>query len=220
MTDQGNPPQLRLTNVDDASKVYYLKGEVIHCTLWHRYFNMPSNISLDDYIIDYSNSLNNYTIYTRLSVFIDYLNYNVSTFEIKNKFEFPTKKNNLTYYNKVIMIHITVTIVQVGLDIIGIYQCHGAINDAVLNGGIIYIPKGHYYFTSSIQIPNNTILEGESKDLTAIYFKEESAAKKITICYHEDEVSNFAIKYPRYFCSNYKLIKWYERFNILCIKLS
>lgn len=40
-------------------------------------------------------------------------------------------------------------------------------------GGVIYFPRGEYHVSKSIEIPDNTILKGERKDLVSIYWFDE-----------------------------------------------
>ena len=198
------PPKLRLTSVNKINKVVYLTGETINCTIWQGYFNIPSDIDLDEYTIEYSNGLNNYTVYTKLSMFVDQHNYGISSFKIDSSFTFPNKVFNISDY------------VQSTNDIIysqknGQIGYHWdiplsrAINAAISNGGgTIYIPRGQYYFAKSIQVPNNTLLKGESKDLTILYFRERATSNKQPICYNDKDIdSSVSIKYPRYICGNY-----------------
>ncbi len=44
-------------------------------------------------------------------------------------------------------------------------------------GGILYFPRGEYHLSDSIEIPDNTILRGERKDLVSLYWLDQKKVR-------------------------------------------
>lgn len=65
------------------------------------------------------------------------------------------------------------------------------------NGGIIFFPPGEYLLTDSIEIPDNTILRGESKELVSLYWLDQTKLRKSLI--HGEK---FAIEDMTLYCQN------------------
>lgn len=64
-------------------------------------------------------------------------------------------------------------------------------------GGIIYFPRGEYHLSDSIEIPDNTILRGESKDLVSLYWLDQTKLRKSLI-----HGGKFAIEDLTLYCQN------------------
>ena len=203
-----NAPKLRLLDINNNNKIYELNGIIENSTLWHSQFMIPSNFAESTYIIEYSNGLKNYTIWSRLGMFIDMNNFNISTFTIKKPYTFPNKIFNIIDYNK------SFEDTFYSKNNAGWYgwkwdiPLQRALNAArENNGGIVYFPRGKYYILGSIQIPNNTMLMGESAELVSLYFAEKGSQDALPNCYNESSTLK------RYFCGDYsgsddKMVKW------------
>jgi hypothetical protein len=48
-------------------------------------------------------------------------------------------------------------------------------------GGIIYFPRGEYHLSDSIEVPDHTILRGESKELVSLYWLDQEKLQKSMI---------------------------------------
>ena len=52
---------------------------------------------------------------------------------------------------------------------------HAAIKAADANqGGVVYFPRGQYFVTGPLLVPNGVILRGEAAELVSIYFGEDN----------------------------------------------
>ena len=67
-------------------------------------------------------------------------------------------------------------------------------------GGVIYFPRGEYHLSDSLEIPDNTILRGERKDLVSLYWLDQKKLQKSLI--HGEK---FAIEDMTLYCQNYFL---------------
>ncbi len=65
-------------------------------------------------------------------------------------------------------------------------------------GGVIYFPRGEYHLSDSLEIPDNTILRGERKDLVSLYWLDQKQLRKSLI--HGEK---FAIEDMTLYCQNY-----------------
>jgi len=64
-------------------------------------------------------------------------------------------------------------------------------------GGILYFPRGEYHLSDSIEIPDNTILRGERKDLVSLYWLDQKKLQKSMI--HGEK---FAMEDMALYCQN------------------
>jgi len=64
-------------------------------------------------------------------------------------------------------------------------------------GGVVYFPRGEYHLSDSIEIPDNTILRGESKELVSLYWLDQKKLQKSMI--HGEK---FAIEDMTLYCQN------------------
>ncbi len=77
-----------------------------------------------------------------------------------------------------------------------------ALEKAALNGGgIVYLPRGRYPVAGSLSIPPNTVLKGESMDLTSLYWPDFDKLPEELIA-----GANYGIESLSLYCQNHRTV--------------
>ena len=165
----------------------------------HASFRLPTNLPIGIYDVLISNSNSVGATKVPLCTFLTPETPCLSTLNVTDSQEWPTKKSSITHLSSNI---ITVKSTQPGYGRNATIAIQQALKQAQQKysttgeGSIIYFPRGQYFMQGPILLPEKCIIQGERKDLVSIYFFEDNktTAPPAYITGENQNVTQFGIE--------------------------
>lgn len=145
-------------------------------TRWHARFELPADIMPGEYEASISNGARGGSS-VPLCTFVNEKLPCLSTLTVVVPKAWPTQT-------------FTVVASQPGYGRNATSAIHAALaRAAAAGGGVVYLPRGQYFVTGPIVLPEKTVLRGESRGLVSVYFAENNAstAPDAARCRHSNQ---------------------------------